>query len=87
VQRRVVVTGIGMLSPLGLTVKDNWESVKAGRSGIGPITRFDASRLSTQFAGEVRNFDPTIGMEAKEVKRFDTFIPYALAASAEAASA
>jgi 3-oxoacyl-[acyl-carrier-protein] synthase II len=83
-ERRVVVTGMGLLSPLGLGVKANWEAALAGRSGIGPITRFDASRLPTTFAGEVRGFDPATVMEPKEVKRYDTFIHYAMGAAAEA---
>ncbi|MFZ5813713.1 MAG: beta-ketoacyl-ACP synthase II [Bacillota bacterium] len=83
-ERRVVVTGIGLLSPLGLGVKANWEAALAGRSGIGPITRFDPSRLPTTFAGEVRGFDPATVMEPKEVKRYDTFIHYAMGAATEA---
>lgn len=83
-ERRVVITGLGLLSPLGLTVESNWEAVLQGRSGIGPITRFDPSRLPTQFAGEVKGFDPATVMEAKEVKRYDTFIHYAMGAATEA---
>jgi 3-oxoacyl-[acyl-carrier-protein] synthase II len=83
-ERRVVITGLGMLSPLGNTVAENWESVLAGRSGIGPITLFDASRLNTQFGGEVRNFDPATVMDAKEVKRYERFVHFALGAAAEA---
>ncbi|MGE5673313.1 MAG: beta-ketoacyl synthase N-terminal-like domain-containing protein, partial [Mycobacterium leprae] len=82
--RRVVVTGLGLLSPLGLNVTENWEAVLAGRSGIGPITRFDASRLATHFAGEVKGFDPTTVMDPKDVKRYEMFIPYMLAAADEA---
>lgn len=83
-ERRVVVTGLGLISPLGNSVQANWEAAVAGRSGIGPITRFDASRLSTRFAGEVRGFDPATVMDPKEVRRYDPFIHYALAAAAEA---
>lgn len=83
-ERRVVVTGLGLLSPLGLGVKANWETALSGQSGIGPITRFDASRLPTQFAGEVRGFDPTKVMDAKDAKRYDTFIQYAMGAATEA---
>lgn len=83
-ERRVVVTGIGLLSPLGLTVKENWEAILAGRSGIATITRFDTSRLTTTFGGEVKGFDPTTVMEAKEAKRYETFIHFAMAATAEA---
>src|SRR5690606_3793069 len=83
-ERRVVVTGLGLVSPLGNSVQANWEAAVAGRSGIGPITRFDASRLQTRFAGEVRNFDPATVMDPKEARRYDTFIHYALAAAVEA---
>lgn len=83
-ERRVVVTGMGLISPLGNSVRANWEAAVAGRSGIGPITRFDASRLPTRFAGEVRDFDPATVMDPKEVRRYDPFIHYALAAAAEA---
>lgn len=82
--RRVVVTGLGLLSPLGNTVAENWDAAVAGRSGIGPVTRFDASRLPCTIAGEVRNFDPTTVMDAKEARRFEPFIHYALAVAAEA---
>jgi 3-oxoacyl-[acyl-carrier-protein] synthase II len=83
-KRRVVVTGMGLISPLGHTVAENWEAALAGRSGIGPITHFDSSNLPTHFAGEVKNFDPSKYMDAKEARRFDPFIQYAVAASVEA---
>jgi 3-oxoacyl-[acyl-carrier-protein] synthase II len=83
-ERRVVITGMGLLSPLGNTVAENWESAIAGKSGIGPITLFDASRLATQFGGEVKSFDPSTVMDRKEVKRFDRFIHLAMGAAAEA---
>jgi 3-oxoacyl-[acyl-carrier-protein] synthase II len=83
-ERRVVITGMGLLSPLGNTVAENWESAIAGKSGIGPITLFDASRLATQFGGEVKGFDPSTVMDRKEVKRFDRFIHLAMGAAAEA---
>lgn len=82
--RRVVITGIGLVTPIGNNVHENWDSLIEGRSGIGPITRFDASRLPTQIAGEVRGFDPTSVMEAKEAKRFDRFIHLAMGAAHEA---
>lgn len=82
--RRVVVTGVGIISPLGNNLAATWEGVLAGRSGIGPITRFDASRLATRFAGEVKGFDPATVMDRKEVRRFDLFTHFALAATAEA---
>ncbi|HWI66750.1 MAG TPA: beta-ketoacyl-ACP synthase II [Symbiobacteriaceae bacterium] len=83
-ERRVVITGLGLLSPLGNTVAENWEAVVAGKSGIGPITQFDASRLATQFGGEVKGFDPATVMDKKEVKRFERFIHLAMGAAAEA---
>lgn len=83
-KRRVVVTGIGALTPLGNTVDETWQSAKAGKSGIGPITRFDASLMPTRIAGEVRNFDPTKFIDIKEVKKQDLYSQYAIAASDEA---
>jgi len=83
-ERRVVITGMGLLSPLGNTVSENWEAAVAGKSGIGPITQFDASRLATQFGGEVKGFDPSTVMDRKEVKRFERFIHLAMGAAAEA---
>jgi len=79
--RRVVVTGVGLVSPLGIGTAANWDAVVAGRSGIGPITRFDASAFSTRIAGEVKAFDPLAFVEKKDVKKMDVFIQYALAAS------
>ena len=82
--RRVVVTGLGMVSPMGLNVEESWRNILAGKSGIGPITAFDASNLAVRFAGEVKGFDPTSIVERKEVKKMDTFIHFALAAGTEA---
>ena len=82
--RRVVITGIGLVTPLGLSTSQNWEAVLAGKSGIGPITRFDTAKFSTRFAGEVKDFDPTNFVEKKEVKKMDRFIHYAIAAASEA---
>jgi 3-oxoacyl-[acyl-carrier-protein] synthase II len=79
--RRVVVTGIGLISPVGIGTWANWEALCAGTSGIGPITRFDASAFSTRFAGEVKNFDPLQFIEKKELKKMDIFIQLAVAAS------
>jgi 3-oxoacyl-[acyl-carrier-protein] synthase II len=79
--RRVVVTGVGLLSPVGNGTKENWESLLAGRSGIGPITAFDASRHAAQIAGEVKGFDPLQFIPKKDVKKVDVFIQYALAAA------
>jgi 3-oxoacyl-[acyl-carrier-protein] synthase II len=80
-RRRVVVTGIGLVSPLGIGTAATWEGVCAGRSGIGPITLFDASRHSTRFAGEVPGFDPLNWIDKKEVKKCARFIQFAIAAT------
>lgn len=82
--RRVVVTGMGMITPTGKNRSENWENLKNGRSGIGKITRFDASRHASQIAGEVKNFDPTQYFDRKDLKKFDPFIQFALIASEEA---
>jgi 3-oxoacyl-[acyl-carrier-protein] synthase II len=79
--RRVVVTGIGLVSPVGIGTQANWDALCAGAGGIGPITRFDASAFSTRFAGEVKGFDPLQFIEKKELKKMDIFIQFALAAS------
>src|SRR2546422_485378 len=79
--RRVVVTGIGLVSPLGIGTEANWEALCAGCSGIGPISKFDASQFATRIAGEVKNFDPLRFVERKDVKKMDVFIQYAIAAS------
>ena len=81
VNRRVVVTGVGLVSSLGIGTQANWEALLAGRSGIGTITRFDASAHSTQIAGEVKGFDPLQFIEKKDVKKMDIFIQFAIAAS------
>jgi 3-oxoacyl-[acyl-carrier-protein] synthase II len=82
--RRVAITGVGLISPLGVGNDENWRSLCAGKSGIGPITRFDASALTTRIAGEVRDFDPTRWIPKKEVRQMDLFIQYAIAAAAMA---
>ncbi len=79
--RRVVVTGVGLVSPVGMGTQANWDALCAGTSGIGPITRFDATAFSTRFAGEVKNFDPLQFIEKKELKKMDIFIQFAVAAS------
>ncbi|HVD92044.1 MAG TPA: beta-ketoacyl-ACP synthase II [Vicinamibacterales bacterium] len=79
--RRVVVTGVGLVSPLGIGTQENWDALLAGRSGIGPITRFDATQFSARIAGEVQDFDPLRFVEKKDVKKMDIFIQFALAAS------
>jgi 3-oxoacyl-[acyl-carrier-protein] synthase II len=81
---RVVITGMGTISPLGLSVGETWQALIAGKSGIDRITRFDTSELRTNFAAEVRNFDPTNYMERKEARRLDLYIQYAMAATQEA---
>jgi 3-oxoacyl-[acyl-carrier-protein] synthase II len=83
-RRRVVVTGIGIVSPIGNNAAENWASICAGRSGITRITRFDASAMACQIAGEVKNFDATQFISPKDVRRMDTFIHYGLAAGIEA---
>jgi len=79
--RRVAVTGVGLVSPLGIGTAENWRALLEGRSGIGPITRFDTKDYPSKIAGEVRGFDPLDYLDKKEVKKSDTFIHYALAAS------
>ncbi len=79
--RRVAVTGVGLVSPLAIGNAENWDALLAGRNGIGPITRFDASRLSCRIAGEVKGFDPSLYIEKKEIKKMDTFIHYAMGAA------
>jgi len=81
---RVVITGIGAITPLGLSVADTWQGLIAGRSGIDHITRFDTSQLRTTFAGEVKAFDAQNYMDRKEARRLDPCIQYALAATKEA---
>lgn len=82
--KRVVVTGLGALTPLGNTTKQYWEALVAGKSGANLITKFDTTHYKTKFACEVKNFDPTAFIEKKEVRKLDPFAQYAIAASAEA---
>ena len=79
--RRVVVTGIGLVSSLGIGTSENWTALMAGQSGVATITKFDASQFATKIAGEVRSFDPLRFIEKKDVKKMDVFIQYAIAAS------
>ncbi|HEX9205994.1 MAG TPA: beta-ketoacyl-ACP synthase II [Candidatus Deferrimicrobiaceae bacterium] len=79
--RRVVVTGLGGVTPLGVGVRPTWEALLAGKSGMGPITRFDASEFSTTIAAEVKGFHPEDFIDRKEIKRMDPFIHYAMAAA------
>ena len=83
-QRRVVVTGLGCVSPIGNSVTDSWDALLAGRSGIATITRFDASPFSTHFAGEVKGFNVEDYMPGKEARHMDTFIHYGMAAGMQA---
>jgi 3-oxoacyl-[acyl-carrier-protein] synthase II len=83
-RRRVVVTGLGVISPVGNTVAEAWENLTAGKSGIGRITRFDPSAFKAQIAGEVKGFDVTAYLSAKEARRMDTFIHFGMAAGIQA---
>jgi 3-oxoacyl-[acyl-carrier-protein] synthase II len=84
VKRRVVITGLGIVSPVGNDIDSAWDNIVNGRSGIGRITRFDPSAFSAQIAGEVKGFDVTQYMPAKEAKQMDTFIHYGVAAGVQA---
>jgi len=79
--RRVVVTGTGLVSPLGIGANQTWDTVKNGKNGIGPITNFDASQFTSQIAGEAREFDPNDFMDKKEFRKMDRFIQFAVAAA------
>lgn len=80
-KKRVVVTGLGLVTPLAIGVDETWNNILEGRSGIGPITLFDASNLPVRIAGEVKGFDPSNFIEQKEIKKMDRFIHFALAAT------
>lgn len=83
-KRRVVITGLGIVSPVGNDIESAWDNIVNGRSGVTRVTRFDASGLNAQIAGEVKNFDITEYMSAKEAKQMDTFIHYGVAAGVQA---
>jgi len=83
-RRRVVVTGLGCISPVGNTVDTTWSNLLAGQSGIGLITKFDASTFNCKIAGEVKGFDIESYMSAKEARTMDTFVHYGVAAAAQA---
>ncbi len=85
-RRRVVVTGLGAVTPLGLDVDETWESMIGGRSGVGPVTKFDPNewQLPTTIAAEVKGFDPGLRIDRKELRKMDLFIPYAIFAAMEA---
>ena len=80
-KRRVVITGLGIVSPVGNGIAEAWDNTVNGRGGIGPITHFDASALPTRFAGEVKNFNAADWMSPKEVRRMDAFIHFGIAAT------
>ena len=82
-RRRIVITGAGLISPMGIGVEDNWARIRAGESGIGPITRFDPEDFPTKIAGEVKDFDATKWISKKFLRQMDIFIQYAVAASYE----
>ncbi|MFQ5469383.1 MAG: beta-ketoacyl-ACP synthase II [Gammaproteobacteria bacterium] len=83
-KRRIVITGLGTVCPVGLNVKDSWQNILAGKSGIGPITHFDVSAFGTRFGGSVRNFEVGDYIPPKEAKKMDPFIHYGIAAGKEA---
>src|SRR6266508_456204 len=78
--KRVVITGIGLVSPLGIGIEENWRALIEGRSGIGPITQFDATAFATRIAGEVKDFEPTRWIDKRDVKNLDRFLQFAIAA-------
>ena len=81
--KRVVITGIGAISPLGATARETWEAVVAGKSGAGPITLFDASKFKTTFACEVKEFDVSKYIDKKEARRLDRYAQFAMVAAEE----
>ena len=83
-KRRVVVTGLGLLTPVGNTVEDSWKNIVAGKSGIAPITAFDASQFSARISGSVKDFDATLYLSPKDLKKMDTFIHFGIAAGIQA---
>src|SRR6185503_4855449 len=80
-RRRVVVTGVGLVSPLAADTDETWQGILAGRSGIGPITLFDTARYTTRFAGEVTGFDPLQWIDKKDLKKCGRFVQFAIAAT------
>lgn len=81
---RVVITGFGLITPVGHTIEDFWNSLINGKSGVGPVAAFDASEYPTRIAAEVKNFDPLDYMDKKDVRRTDRFVQFAIAASKNA---
>ena len=82
--KRVVVTGLGCISPVGNNVPDTWNALLAGKSGAGPITRFDATKYKTRFAAEVKGFDPVPLLGTRDARKFDRYAQLAIAAAQEA---
>ena len=83
-RRRVVVTGMGMVSPVGLNVADSWKNILAGQSGIDTITSFDVSNFASKIGGSIKNFDVTQYMSSKDARKMDLFIHYGMAAAIQA---
>jgi len=83
-KRRVVVTGLGLITPVGIGVKESWKNILNGVSGITSINKFDASNFKSQVAGEVKSFDPDLYLNPKDSRRMDTFIQFGLVAGIEA---
>ena len=83
-KRRVVVTGLGLLTPVGNTVEESWKNIVAGKSGIAPITAFDASAFTTRISGSVKDFDATEYLSVKDIKKMDIFIHFGIAAGVQA---
>ncbi len=82
--KRIVITGMGTINPLGNDVSTTWTKIKAGESGIGPITRYDSSVTETKFAGEIKGFDPATRLGHKEARRMDRFTQIAVVSAMEA---
>src|SRR5688500_7371214 len=82
--KRVVVTGLGAVTPVGNTVKEFWDNIVAGKSGAAKITKFDTSKFKTNFAAEVKNFDAEAYIDKKEIKKYDLYTQFAIAASDQA---
>ena len=83
-KRRVVITGLGIVSPVGLNLKESWDKIVAGTSGVAPIDEFDTSDYSVKIAATVKNFDGTVAIPKKDLKKMDIFIQYGLVAAEEA---
>ncbi|MDA0673208.1 MAG: beta-ketoacyl synthase N-terminal-like domain-containing protein, partial [Cyanobacteria bacterium] len=83
-RKRVVITGLGAITPLGNDLESYWQGLITGQSGIGPITQFDASNHASRIAGEVKDFDPSQYLDRKDIKRMDRFAQFAVAASKQA---